>query len=604
MMIGSHLGERYELTMLVLESPIFSAYMARDKVLGRDVWVRILKPPFSAEPRFLEKVQEIVKRIGSVESGGIERMLDLQQEEGVVYLVTEPSKGSALAERIRKLAPYSVPVSVAMAVSTLEALRSLHEAGFVHGDVGAHNIVVQPDGTARLQLPGLWEAYSSSETAGGVMLPAMAPYLAPEVSSGGMPTASSDVYGLGVILFQLLTGKFPYSAETPVAMAMRHASVPTPSPKVINPAVPTALDELVRKAMSKDPSLRYANAGAMLADLRRIEETVRFGKPAPNVQKAQPLKEAPTAAAAPKVEKRVAEEEREERPRKEKLPKAPREPGDVPVWLLVSFTFVLAVAVALIGVWWFFTMNAPKVVKVPNVMGKPKEDAEALLHRLGLQMRVAGRESSEKVPIGNVLDVNPAANQQVREGGIVSVKLSAGSRLVMVPDLRGRSPEQARDALGKLNLELDRVVEEQNSKIQRGLIVRQDPDARKRVERFSRINVWISAGNQAPVVSPGDAKTRYLYTMRIRLTRITESVMLKVEITDANGTRKIYEDEHYPNQEVTVRTDGYGKTAVFRIYYNGEMVSQVTKNADEPSPDAGNGGDGNTEENTDEGDNE
>lgn len=599
-MIGTHLGERYELTMLIGEAPIFSAYSARDKVLSRDVSVRVVKPPFSNEPRFLDKTREVIRKSGAVEHPSVERMLDLQQDPSVVYLVSEPSKGSGLAERIRKLAPYSVPVSVAMAISILEGLNALHQAGLVHGDAGAHNVVVLPDGTARIQLAGMWEAYATSETATGVMLPAMAPYLAPEVTAGGQPTSASDCYAVGIILFQLLTGRYPYTAETPVAMAMRHASVPTPSAKSINSAVPSALDDLMKRALAKEPSQRYPDASAMLADLRRIEDTVRFGKSAPVVQRPQPVTQetvpAAAAMAAPVVAPRA--ERREERRREKEQTKAEREPGDVPIWMLVSFTFVLAVAVALVGVWWFFNVNAPKVVKVPNIKGKPRSDAEEILRRYNLQIRVAGREPSEKAPIDSVIDVNPEIGQQVREGGIVAVKLSAGSRLVMVPDLRGRSLDQARDVLTKLSLDVDNVQEEPSAKIEKGLITRQDPAPQRRVERMSRINLWVSAGLQSPKPAPGNPRTRYLYTMRIRLTKITEPVVLRVDITDANGTRNVYEQQHYPDQEVTVRTEGYGQQAIFRIYYNDELVTQVTKQADESSPDQNPDATGDTPEDT------
>ncbi len=176
-MIGNHLGERYELTVLLQEGPIFSVYSAKDKVLGREVTVRVIKAPFSAEYRFVDVLREIIKHPGSIKHPNVERMLEMNQEPAMTFLVCESSRGSGLAERIRKLAPYSVPVSVGMTISILDGLEAIHNSGYVHGDVGAHNIVVQADGTARIELPGIWEAYKSSETAESVMLPQMAPVL-------------------------------------------------------------------------------------------------------------------------------------------------------------------------------------------------------------------------------------------------------------------------------------------------------------------------------------------------------------------------------------------------------------------------------------------
>ena len=206
----------------------------------------------------------------------------------------------------------------------------------------------------------------------------------------------------------------------------------------------------------------------------------------------------------------------------------------------------------------------------------------------------------------------------VKEGGVVVVVLSAGSRLVTLPDLRGKTPDQARDILSSLNLDLDRVDPILDSAHRPGIIVRQSPAPKTKVDRLSRVNVGVSmAVNQPPEAAPAPSagnpaqtpetnpSARYLYTIKIRLTKITDPVVLRVDITDANGTRKIYEAQHYPNEEVSIRTEGFGEHAVFRIYYNGEFVTQVSKQADQdatpaiPSP-SGNNGD---EDNGDNGDN-
>lgn len=616
-MIGSHLGERYELTLLLQEGPIFSAYFARDKVLARDTTVRVIKSPFATEPHFLMKLREVIKHAGAVQSPEVEKLLDLVDDPSVSYLVSEFSKGAVLAERIRKLAPYSVAASVSMVLSILDGLEAIHNSGFVHGDPGAHNIIIQEDGTCRLELPGLWEAYSASETAGVVMLPSMAPYLAPEISAGGMPTPASDVYAVGVVLYQLLTGRFPYVAETPVATAMRHTSTPTPSARTANTAVPSALDELVKRAMAKEPSVRYRNASQMLDDLKRIEGSVRFGKAAaipqrqPQPAYAEPVPvPAASRSPAPKADPKPV-------PRPPRPVYEERELRDVPLWLVVTSTFVLTVVAVMIGGWYWFSSSAPQQLKVPAIVGKPKLDAQNSLAAMNLQMQVSKSEVNEKYPLDTVIASSPAPGQDVKQGGSVAVVLSAGSRLVTVPDLRGKTTDQARDILTGLSLDLDRIDPVPDSKMQAGLIVRQSPDPKTKVERSSRVNVGISAPVQQPVQTPVQAQpqspsvenpsARYLYTIKIRLTKITDPVVLRVDITDANGTRKIYEAQHYPNEEVSIRTEGFGEHAVFRIYYNGEFVTQVSKQADEGSsgaPQSANGPDsGNTDNGANAGDN-
>jgi serine/threonine-protein kinase len=178
----------------------------------------------------------------------------------------------------------------------------------------------------------------------------MSPYLAPEVSSGNLPSPSSDVYSVGILLYQLLSGRFPYSADTPVAMALKHATAGIPSVKIYNSAVPNALDEIVKKAMAKDPAVRYANASELLSDLRMLQDGLRFGKTL-----TWPLKTAPSPEKQPVAPKMSAiREEEAERAKKE------REPRDVPIWLIAVFAFFAAVFLAAIGYFLIYNVSKPK----------------------------------------------------------------------------------------------------------------------------------------------------------------------------------------------------------------------------------------------------
>ena len=624
-MIGSHLGERYQLTVLLQEGPIFTAYAARDKVLGRDVIIRIVRQPFSSEEEFLQALDGVIKRAGSVTHPNVEKMFELQQAKDVNYIVSETSRGSGLTERIRKLAPYSAAVSVSMVISILEGLEAIHNSGYIHGDAGAHNIVVQADGVARLELAGLWEAYAVSQSGSVVMLPLSAPYIAPEVAAGGPPSPPSDTYAVGVILFQLLTGRYPYQADTAVATAMKHASAPIPTVRSINPGLPVALDDLIQHALAKDPSQRYQNATRMLTELHKIESSVRFGKTAPV---AAPKPPEPTPVAAPAPAPQIRPEKVKDKPKEKPIEKVvreevssrhtfveEREPRDVPVWLTVSATFVLAVLVSLVGFWYYFMSSAPKSLTVPDLRGKTQQQAQDALAALKLNMRVSIREASEKIPADSVIDLEPQPGQQVKEGGTVAVRVSSGSKLVTLPDFRGKSVENARDVLSKLNLELDRTEPIPDSRVPSGMVVRQSPDPKSKLERFTHISLWVSTGppqdeEPSPDSTPaGNPNTRFLYTVKIRLTKITDPVVLRVDIRDANGIRKIYEAQRQPNDLVSIKTEGYGDQATFTIYYNGSEVSTVTKQADEPSSpstpsnnDNSDNGDGNND-NGDQGDN-
>ncbi len=593
-MIGSVLRVRYELTALISDGPIFATYSARDRVSGTECSVRLIKPPFSRETEFTERLAEAVKKYQIVQHPGVEMLFELDMDEETPFLVGQLSRGAQLADRIRKLAPFSIPVAASTAISICQSLDTIHRAGLVHGDVGAHNVVIMPDGEARLQLGGIWEVYSASPTAGAVILPAMAPYLAPEISSGGMPSAASDVYSVGVLLYQLLTGRFPYMGDTAVAVAMKHSTAPTPSVRSLNPSVPMVLDEIVKKAMSKDSSLRYQAAGELLSDLRVLQDALRFGRtltwplrPAPLREEAPVTQSKPNSnptpvhPVAPRMSAIRSDEEVEAAPRKARTER------DVPVWMLVSIAFLGAVVLSLIGVWTVFNLGRSKLVTVPNVRSMTSTEARQMLEGMHLKMRIASRMANEKVEADKVLDVSPEPGQKVKENGEVAVVLSSGSQFVEVPDLKNLTIDKAKSILSSLNLDLDPNIEKgYDPSVANGLILRQVPAASAKAARTTRVRVVISSdqapkptepANAAPPATNGDG---FLYTLKVKMNNVQQTTHVRVELSDDHGTRTVLDSQKEPGEDFEVDTTGFGAEATFRIYFDDELVKTVTKRSD------------------------
>lgn len=573
-MIGRVLRIRYDVVQLIGDGPVFRSYVARDRVQGREVCIREFKPPFDKEPEFIDAVRKCVDSLGDVKHPSVERLLEVDEDEGTAFIVGELSAGSSLAERIRRLAPFSVSVAVSTAVSICEGLTALHDAGIVHGDVGEPNIWVSTTGEARLQLAGLWQAYSASQTAGGVVLPAMAPYLAPEVSQGAMPSPSSDVYGVGAILFHLLTGRMPYHAEHPVALAMKHTSEPIPSTRSINPSVPVALDRVVQRALAKNPEERYQTAAGLLSDLRMIRDALRFGrKPTTSDsprRDEKPTQVAPAMSAARRPRSRPDEKEWEE-----------SEPRDVPTWLVMAMVFLGSLVVFMLAGWLFFNLSRPRAIVVPDVTRLTLREAQDRLQSAQLRVRVARRESNEEVPADTVLESEPPAGAKVYEGNTVQLVVSAGSRFVDVPDLRGRTLDSARELLDTIGLKLDERIEEQRDRdMEPGTILAQAPPPRQRAERGTAVRVTVASDRSTS--TSAETNKRYLFTIRIRLRDIEHSVMLRVDLADSRGTRTVYENEHSPEELVEITAEGQGPQATFSIYYDNELVKQVTKDSAEP----------------------
>ncbi|HSI73342.1 MAG TPA: PASTA domain-containing protein [Fimbriimonas sp.] len=587
-MIGTIVASRFELTGLLSEGPIFASYSARDQSSGREICVRLLRPPFDRQSQFLEALKEAADQYSSVRGLQIEPVLDVASDNGHGFIVTELTRGPSLADRIRKLAPFSVPVSVGTAISVCQALEPLHRSRLCHGDLSPANIAILANGDAKLQLTGIWEAYGMSPTAGAMVLPSMAPYLAPEVSGGQMPSPKSDVYAIGIMLFELLSGRLPYYADTPVAMAMQHATSPTPSVRQSNPSVPAVLDEIVKKAMAKDPGERYSDAGDICSDLRQLQDALRFGRTlawplrastgptaAPTIKQSAPKPTPKNESVAPRMSAIRTDEEFERETRKS------RNERDVPMWMTLSIVFLAAVVLSLIGVWMMLNLNRPRQIAVPNVVGLTLQEARAVLSESKLEMRVEARLPSDKVEMDKILEVKPNPGEKIIEGTRVNVVVSSGSRFVAIPDLRGLTVDKAKGILSSLGLELDpELLKERNPNLAPGLVIRSTPNAKTKLEKASRVKLVVSTGADG-----GDealpVEGQFLYTVRVGLVDLTEPTEVRIDIEDSDGAREIYRQDHNPGDRIERSVIGHGKTATFHIYYNDVLVKSEPATAEE-----------------------
>ncbi|MBL8086718.1 MAG: PASTA domain-containing protein [Chthonomonas sp.] len=579
-MIGTLLRIRYEVIQELEEGPIFHAYRVRDRVAGREVKVRMIQPPFSEEPAFLDRVREVISISSALQHGSLERLMELDEHEGQPFIVSELPPGTQLQSKVRKLAPFSAHVAIGTAIGVCEALSVLHSENQCHGDVSSANVFVTQEGKVKLGLPGMWSAYASSRTAAAIVLPEMAPYMAPEVSQGAMLSPRSDIYGVGVMLFELLTAKYPFSADSPNSMAEKHATAPVPSLRMSNPGVPAILEEIVKKAMAKSPNDRYQDAQTMLSDLRVLQDALRFGKqiswpirttgptPAPTPEPGPQL-------VAPKMSV-IQKEPREARPTKkeEEIDLS----DSLPRWLVALAYLAMLAILALIGVYLFWNVTSPKLVRVPNLVGQNAIQAGKDLEDLGLKLKV--QEVVSDKPEGRILEIDPPADTRQKSGETIYAKVSGGRRIVEIPDVLGLEVREARDLLTKSNLKVE-VKEVPSRDFSKGQVVRQNPKPRTQIEKGSTIQMFVSNGSRGSN-EPSRGERRG-YEMSFTLTAPI-AVRVRIDMIDDNGTEQVYEEDHQPGDVITVRTAGYGDNVVFKIFYDGEFVAQ--RNAPKEQADA------------------
>lgn len=573
-MIGEVVGLRYEVQQELETNALFGSFKAMDRQSGKEVRLRVLDSGFADEPDFVSALAEHAGRLKPLTHPAVERIIDTTLVDQRFVLVSDYVQAVTLDERIKRLASFSVQLAVSTAVAVCEALVAVHQAGMIHGDISGRNVLVTPSGSVRLTMAGFWATYAHSTKAGMAMLRPMAPYLAPEITAGSMPSVASDVYALGVLLYQMLSGRFPFAGDTAVAIATKHASAPYPSLRTANPSVPEALDELIRKCLSKAPSERYANTTDLLADLRGIQDALRFGRPltwpirrdateplpvAPNVDDVEPMK------------------------RKQQTKKAARTreaSDDMPKWLIGIVVLFAAGLFAAIGSWVWFNTHQPKLIDLPNIVSKTTNEAAQELQKIGLRLSVESHEASDKYPSGVVIKQDPQpGKRQVKEGGIVQVVVSSGGLFVAVPDLRGRSIDEARRLLAAIDLDLSEdIVRVRDKDLAEGMIVSQVPEPDRKVERGSRIRIKVSNGDTR-VSDDASSDERYTYKLKVTMPEGAAPVTVRIDMTDDRETQTILEEEHNPGDVFDVEHDGYGKEVLFRIFFDNELVKQINQKA-------------------------
>ncbi|MBL8068329.1 MAG: protein kinase [Armatimonadetes bacterium] len=582
-MIGQIVGGRYELVEEYGSDPVFDLYRGVETGTDKERFVRCIP---GSEPRgteFVRQIHALILKSGQVNHPGVERLEAAFQEPNGFYLVTSFTPGSVLETRLRRLSSLSVPATVSVAIELCEGLKAIHAAQIVHGDISPRTVLSTSNDGAKLLLPGLWRAYAQDHSLALAVHGQMAPYLAPEVTRGDMPTPQSDIYALGVLMWQVLVGRTPYYGDSPAIIAAKHANDPYPPLRSVAATVPVALDEIVKKCMDKDPLRRYGSAQDLLNDLRAVQDALRFGRKISwPIQGA--VSESEVEEVAPQLNAVDGQPQERAMAKKEKnKSKREREPSDgVPIWLAGIFYVVAAMFFVFVGGWVFFNSQKPKLVSVPNLVDMQVEAARTELKGLGLKLRVAAEQVSESHAEGTIIKTVPGPDEDIREWQTVEAIVSKGSKFVAVPDFRGRTVEEAKKLAAAINLQINDTDIEQvrDKELDEGKIVSQIPEARKKVERYTRIKLKVSNGDKRV----GSTRNSEYHTNRINMVipadLESKDVVVRIDVTDDNGTRTLIETLMVPGQEVDERVRWVGDELIVRIFFDGELVKQLNQKPD------------------------
>ena len=490
---GRLIANRYEIIEKVGNGGMATVYRAKDNMLNRFVAVKILKDEFTTDQEFIKRFNSEAQAVASITNPNIVAVYDVGNEGNLYYIVMELVQGKTLKEVIQEEGRLSWKWSLRVAIQIAEALESAHKNNIIHRDIKPHNIIITEDGMAKVTDFGIAKAVSNSTiTAFGTTLGSVH-YFSPEHARGGFTDAKSDLYSLGVVMYEMLTGKVPFDADTPVSVALMHIQEKAIEPIKINPTIPTAINKIVIKAMQKDANLRYQSATEMLMDLKTALKNPNgsfvFMKDEESDFETQKI---------PTVSKEDSEKGRKAKKKDKGLI------GFIKKHKALSFiigAILLFVATILIT-YFSLRLTTVKDVQIPNLVGLSIEEAKKNVEDAKLKFVEQDSEYSPDVPEGYVIRQDPAYidNFKIKEKTEIKVVVSKGQELTIVPKVIGMTKEEAIQALEEAHL-LAEVVEETSKTVEEGYVVSQETKENTQVNAGETVKIHVSTGTGIEQVS-------------------------------------------------------------------------------------------------------
>ena len=278
-MVGRMIAGRYEIVEKIGSGGMGVVWKAKDKILDRHVALKILRPEMSEDQAFVQRFRQEAKAAASLSHSNIVNIYDVGQDRGLHYIVMELVEGQTLRDKLNEAGRLSVDEAVNIAIQICLGLAHAHACGIIHRDIKPQNILITNTGQVKVADFGIARALGSASNTGKSIVVGSASYLSPEQVTNQAVTAASDLYSLGVVLYEMVTGELPYTGDTPIAVAIQHVEGRIPSVRERNPDAPIELEMIISKAMAKDPEDRFQSAGEMMASLRRVRPHLGIGSP-------------------------------------------------------------------------------------------------------------------------------------------------------------------------------------------------------------------------------------------------------------------------------------------------------------------------------------
>ena len=495
---GILLDNRYRIVDKIGVGGMADVYLGEDTLLGRQVAIKVLHANFANDDEFVTRFKREAQAAGKLNHPNIVNMYDVGFDQDLHYIIMEYVNGETLKEYITRHGRLSIDEAVKFTIAIAEGLEHAHTMGIVHCDIKPHNVIITQTGRVKVTDFGIARAMNATNT---VMytnsILGSAHYLSPEQASGKPVDGNTDIYSLGVVLYEMLTGRVPFEGETPIAVALKHVREKVAPPTRYNPSIPPLLEAVVMKALSKNPADRFDSISDMISDLR-LSQGFTMGK----TQRHEPYDFATQMIPAVDPEaledfSTIQEERKDEGQKKSMLSKIASIPQKYIV-LGAAVIFLVAFLGAFLSYGNFWSNTT---VDVPNVVGKQVSVAKNILE--DKHLRVSTSEvTNPDVPAGQVISQTPGAGEKVKEQRTIHLVVSKGVGDITVPDLSDLTVDQARQRLKDVGLVVGKITQQSVDGKKDGVVIAQSPSGDSKVSKGTTIDLVVNKAKAKKVKVP------------------------------------------------------------------------------------------------------
>lgn len=597
-MNGEILGDRYELLEQVGEGGMAIVYKARCNKLNRYVAVKILKAEYSDNEEIVSKFKKEATAIAKLSDNNIVNVLDVGTQGDTNYIVMELVNGKTLKEVIEQFGKVSYETAITIAIQVAKALDCAHKNNIIHRDIKPQNILVTEDGLVKVTDFGIAKSSDSATLTNTSTILGSAHYFSPEQAKGSFIDDRTDIYSLGVVMYEMLTGKVPFEADSPVTIALKHLQEQVVPPKELNSKIPESLNKVVLKCMEKDANKRYQDVKELISDLEKIKENpdAEIGAASKIGNDTQATTQHTIVMDAIKEpiitnddhndledeyyddeddeyydeDDGYYDDEEDDNYEEEKKPKKKDQHKKSSKGIIIGIAAV--VIIVLLGVGGYFMLGgggSPKKVNVPNLVGMTFEDAQKEASSIGLRaVKIKEVKSDKKA--GTVLETDPKAGESVNEGTTINVTVS-GEEKTYMPNVVEDTLNDAKAKLNSIGITNINVTEEYSDSISAGKVISQDPSKDSEVTKDTTVNLVVSKGKKAETIVMPNLSEDTLNDAKSKLKAIgITNINVSEEYSDSIPAGKIISQD--PSNGKGVTKD----TTVNLVVSKGKKTTNVT----------------------------